>query len=131
MTLQKIDLRERVAMPASVIVASLGMVAMALPYLLTAVSTAITHEYAAVGAIVLGLVFSIIPALAVWGLRRGWKLSPVLVTLVGLWAATALISFDDVMSFAMGVAGIAATVAVWLPSARRYRVARRAARAAS
>jgi hypothetical protein len=63
---------------------------------------------------------SFLPLLAAWALRSAWKSAPILATIVGAWAAPQVLGYTDILNVICGAASIAAVIAVWLPSARKY-----------
>ena len=120
--------RERVAMPATIVIPIIAMLVIATSTVATFVGAAMALPRGFTAVVVTCatlLVVLFMPALAVFGTLRGWKASPVFATLVGAWAATQLVYFTDPLSLVIGAAGVAILVTVWLPSARAYREARR------
>lgn len=61
-------------------------------------------------------------------IRRGWRATPVLVSLMGVWALSTLAYGIDLLAVFDGAAGVAMLVAGWTPSARVYNREARQAR---
>jgi hypothetical protein len=68
-----------------------------------------------VGAVSVG-----VPIAAALLLRRGARLAPILVTLVGIWGCTELATYGDLLAFISAGTAIVAIVAAWMPSAREF-----------
>lgn len=130
--MDQLRFRESVPMPYPALAAILGMSVIAAISVFRFVQAALTlktNDGSSSGrsiAILIGvtvgasILFSFIPAVAIWAMRHGWKAAPILVTIVGAWAAPQIFAYVDPLSVVSGVAGIVAIVAVWLPSARNY-----------
>lgn len=116
---------EPVEMPPAVVVAMFGMLIVAAVNVVGITSAAVSWKtenlsLQVVTTLAAALVFSFLPLLAAWALRSAWKSAPILATLVGVWAAPHLLAYAHVLSVVCGAAGVAAIIAVWLPSARKF-----------
>ena len=60
------------------------------------------------------------PLIALWGLSRGSRWAPILITLVGGWGCVLLLNYQDVQTWAGAGISVLAIAAVWMPSARKY-----------
>lgn len=113
-------------MPIAVFVATGGMLLITAGVVIRLILIAIASPpdvpatgriiFTILGAIVIGF----LPALSAWAVWRGWKSGPVLVTIVAAVAVLYSPSFGDLLGLVCGVSAIAAAVAIYLPSARRY-----------
>ena len=129
--------RQRIDRPPGVFVAIFGMLAVIGANVTRFVQAAATFKpedgtsvAAAVAVTVAAsILFSFLPLLAAWALRTAWKSAPVLVTIVGVLGASQA-GYADILGVVCAVASIAAVIAVWLPSARKYGRDFRALRAA-
>ena len=70
--------------------------------------------------IVVGCFGVSLPLAAAYLVRRGWKWAPVLVTVLGFWSTSELLSYGDVLAYVSTVISILTIVAIWTPSARSY-----------
>ena len=124
--------RDRLEVPPVVLIALFGMLAVASVNVSLVVRAAIdpptnTSVGVVIGVtIAAGILLSFLPLLAEWALRSGWKSAPVIVTIVGVWTAPQILGYEDILGVVCGAAALAAVIAVWLPSARKYGVDLRA-----
>ena len=70
--------------------------------------------------VVAGFVSAAVFGVTILAISRGWRIAPPLVTLVAIWGASELVTWADALSIVSALAGVAMTVAVWMPSARSY-----------
>lgn len=69
----------------------------------------------------LGIGFGVVPAIvALWALWTGRRWAPVAVTIAAFWIGVLLLNGSSIISWLSLVCGGVATVAAWLPQARRY-----------
>lgn len=61
-----------------------------------------------------------VPVVALWALRTGRRWAPLVVTIVGIWACTELLTYADFLAFFSAGTSIVGGVAAWTPSARAY-----------
>ena len=81
---------------------------------------------ASVALIMFSVIFSALLFAAISiAIRRSWKITPFLVTLLGLWALGEISNYGDALAYIVAAASLVMVVAVWLPSARRYAQVRR------
>jgi hypothetical protein len=118
-------------MPPSVLVAIVGVVVsiglVVVPVFFQPPATARTELVIVIGvSIAVALMVSALPLLIVWGLWSGWKSAPFLVSVLGLWTIPQVFAYPNILAMVSGAAALAAVVAAWLPSARRYGAERRA-----
>ena len=126
------SMKERVEIPISVLVAIGGMLlitAGVVVRLILMTATSSVEASAAprmfvtiVGSVVLGF----LPALSAWAVSRAWRSASVLVTIVAAFAVFYSLGYRDLLAVSCAVAGIASVVAINRPSARKYRLDRRA-----
>lgn len=118
--------RAHVPMPTTTTIALLAMVASAGLTVVNFIPVALESVNGSGGALSVALLaigFPVViapPLLAAGGLRGGRRWAPVLVTAVGAWGCALLLQFQDVLTWVDAAIGIAAIVAVWMPSARAF-----------
>jgi uncharacterized membrane protein len=118
--------RVRVSMPLTTSIAITGMVAGAGLIVVSYVQSAGAAGSGPSGVSVVVFLTvvlagtSAMPLLAAWGLSRGKRWAPLLVTTFGIWSCALLVSYRDLLTWVSVVVSVIALVAVWMPSARKF-----------
>ncbi len=105
--------------PRSVVVVLLGLLFNGVDLLLRFAESVLFRDGARFLVIGVGTFSVALLALVLISVKRGWRVAPVLVSLVAIWTLGEL-SWGDALAVISVLIGVVMAVAVWLPASRRY-----------
>jgi|GEM_PF-2125520 len=60
------------------------------------------------------------PFMAFIGVRRGWRVGPILVTFVDVWWLSGALQYPNIVGWVGVPFAVVSAACIWLPSARRF-----------